>query len=110
MLYTYFASSLDSCKPTEKVMQYVLLISRQFIILGRRWYLSDFYHAASFNFTTGERASVVCLDLYPATDYTVNITLLGSPEQHSVQVMITTAPAGRFACLSVLYLRTTGEI
>lgn len=52
----------------------------------------------------------MCLDLYPATDYTVNITLLGSPEQHSVQIMITTAPAGRFACLSVLYLRTTGEI
>ncbi|XP_070286982.1 sushi domain-containing protein 1 isoform X2 [Myotis yumanensis] len=65
----------------------------QFKILGRRWYLSDFYHTASFNFTTGERAAVVCLDLYPATDYTVNITLLGSPEQHSVQVMITTAPA-----------------
>ncbi|XP_054582828.1 sushi domain-containing protein 1 [Eptesicus fuscus] len=65
----------------------------QFKILGRRWYLSDFYHTTSFNFTTGERASEVCLDLYPATDYTVNITLLGSPEQHSVQIMITTAPA-----------------
>ncbi|XP_059513633.1 sushi domain-containing protein 1 isoform X1 [Myotis daubentonii] len=65
----------------------------QFKILGRRWYLSGFYHAASFNFTTGERAAVVCLDLYPATDYTATITLLGSPEQHSVQVMVTTAPA-----------------
>ncbi|KAF6127557.1 sushi domain containing 1 [Phyllostomus discolor] len=65
----------------------------QFKIVGRRGYLNDFYHAVSFNFTTGERASVVCLDLYPATDYTVNITLLGSPEPHSVQVMITTAPA-----------------
>ncbi|XP_045435872.1 sushi domain-containing protein 1 isoform X6 [Pipistrellus kuhlii] len=64
----------------------------QFKILGRRWYLSDFYHTASFNFTTGERAPAVCLDLYPATDYTVNITLLGSPEQHSVQITITTAP------------------
>ncbi|XP_036117689.1 sushi domain-containing protein 1 isoform X1 [Molossus molossus] len=65
----------------------------QFKILGRRWYLSDFYHATSFNFTTGERASVVCLDLCPATDYTVNISLLGSPEQHSVQTVVKTAPA-----------------
>ncbi|XP_045696853.1 sushi domain-containing protein 1 isoform X1 [Phyllostomus hastatus] len=67
----------------------------QFKIVGRRGYLNDFYHAVSFNFTMGERASVVCLDLYPATDYTVNITLLGSPEPHSVQVMITTAPAAK---------------
>lgn len=65
----------------------------QFKILGRRWYLRDVCHATSFNFTTGERASVVCLDLYPATDYTVNVTLLGSPKQHSVQILITTAPA-----------------
>ncbi|XP_066223527.1 sushi domain-containing protein 1 isoform X1 [Saccopteryx leptura] len=65
----------------------------QFKILGQRWYQTDFYHAVSFNFTTGERASVVCLDLHPATDYTVNITLLGCREQCSVQIMITTAPA-----------------
>lgn len=52
----------------------------------------------------------MCLDLYPATDYTVNVTLLGSPEQHAVQIVMTTAPAGRFAGLSVLHLRTTGEI
>ncbi|KAM5328568.1 sushi domain-containing protein 1 isoform 10-T14 [Glossophaga mutica] len=67
----------------------------QFKIVGRREYLNDFYHSVSFNFTTGERASVVCLDLYPATNYTVNITLLGSPKPHSVQGMITTALAAK---------------
>uniref|UniRef100_A0ABI7WEV3 Sushi domain containing 1 n=1 Tax=Felis catus TaxID=9685 RepID=A0ABI7WEV3_FELCA len=65
----------------------------QFKVLGQRWYLNNFYHAASFNFTTREQAPVVCLDLYPAADYTVNITLLGSSEQHSVQITMTTAPA-----------------
>ncbi|XP_039726649.1 sushi domain-containing protein 1 isoform X5 [Pteropus medius] len=65
----------------------------QFKVLGRRWYLNDFYHATSFNLTTREQTSVVCLDLYPATEYTVNITRLRSPEQRSVQIRITTAPA-----------------
>ncbi|XP_025769691.1 sushi domain-containing protein 1 [Puma concolor] len=65
----------------------------QFKVLGQRWYLNNFYHATSFNFTTKEQAPVVCLDLYPAADYTVNITLLGSSEQHSVQITMTTAPA-----------------
>ncbi|XP_077769031.1 sushi domain-containing protein 1 isoform X2 [Canis aureus] len=65
----------------------------QFTVLGQRWYLSNFYHAASFNFTTREQAPVVCLDLYPATDYTVNVTLLGSSEHHSMQIMMATAPA-----------------
>ncbi|XP_007449870.1 PREDICTED: sushi domain-containing protein 1 [Lipotes vexillifer] len=64
-----------------------------FKVLGQRWYLNNFYHATSFNFTTREQTAVVCLDLYPATEYTVNVTLLGSPEQHSVQITITTAPA-----------------
>ncbi|XP_029058592.1 sushi domain-containing protein 1 isoform X2 [Monodon monoceros] len=65
----------------------------QFKVLGQRWYLNNFYHATSFNFTTREQTAVVCLDLYPATEYTVNVTLLGSPEQHSVQITMTTAPA-----------------
>ncbi|XP_026890629.1 sushi domain-containing protein 1 isoform X4 [Acinonyx jubatus] len=65
----------------------------QFKVLGQRWYLNNFYHATSFNFTTKEQAPVVCLDLYPAADYTVNITLLGSSGQHSVQITMTTAPA-----------------
>ncbi|XP_077904081.1 sushi domain-containing protein 1 isoform X1 [Ictidomys tridecemlineatus] len=64
----------------------------QFKVLGQRWYLDNFYHGTSFNLTTKERVLEVCLDLYPATQYTVNITLLSSPEQHSVQIMITTAP------------------
>ncbi|XP_076998139.1 sushi domain-containing protein 1 isoform X2 [Tamandua tetradactyla] len=65
----------------------------QFQVLGQRWYLNNFYHATSFNFTTREQAPVVCLDLYPATNYTVNVTLLASPEQYSVQITMTTAPA-----------------
>ncbi|KAB0373303.1 hypothetical protein FD755_014962, partial [Muntiacus reevesi] len=73
----------------------------QFKVLGRRQYLNNFYHATSFNFTTREQTAVVCLDLYPATDYTVNVTLLGSPERPSVQTAVTTAPAGRWGCLSV---------
>ncbi|XP_070315385.1 sushi domain-containing protein 1 isoform X3 [Odocoileus virginianus] len=65
----------------------------QFKVLGRRRYLNNFYHATLFNFTTREQTAVVCLDLYPATDYTVNVTLLGSPELPSVQTTVTTAPA-----------------
>lgn len=107
MLCLPFAYSLDICKATDSLMQHFLLISRQVQVLGQRWYLNDFYHAASFNFTTREQTSVVCLDLYPATDYIVNITRLGSPEHHSEQIRITTALAGRCACLSILYLRTS---
>ncbi|XP_013001342.2 sushi domain-containing protein 1 isoform X1 [Cavia porcellus] len=65
----------------------------QFKVLGQKWYLDNFYHATSFNFTTSEQAAQVCLDLYPATDYTVNVTLLGPPEPHSVQITMMTAPA-----------------
>ncbi|XP_011948682.1 PREDICTED: sushi domain-containing protein 1 isoform X10 [Cercocebus atys] len=65
----------------------------QFTVLGQRWYLDNFCHATSFNFTTWERAPVVCLDLYPTTDYAVNVTLLGSPKGHSVQITIATPPA-----------------
>nr|XP_051699155.1 sushi domain-containing protein 1 isoform X2 [Oryctolagus cuniculus] len=65
----------------------------QFRVLGRRWYLDDFYHTLAFNITTRDGAPVACLDLYPTTNYTVTVTLLGSPEQHSAQVMIRTAPA-----------------
>ncbi|XP_072454166.1 sushi domain-containing protein 1 [Notamacropus eugenii] len=46
----------------------------QFQVLGQRWYQSNFYHEVSFNFTTRERFPEVCLDLYPRTYYTVNIT------------------------------------
>lgn len=65
----------------------------QFQVVGQKWYLDNFHHAMSLNFTTSERAAEVCLDLYPATDYSVNITLLGPPEQHSVQMTVMTAPA-----------------
>ncbi|XP_008829366.2 sushi domain-containing protein 1 [Nannospalax galili] len=61
-------------------------------VLGQRWYLDNFYHTISFNFTTREQAPEVCLDLYPATDYKVNITLLQPAEQRSVQVTISTTP------------------
>ncbi|XP_003785270.1 sushi domain-containing protein 1 [Otolemur garnettii] len=65
----------------------------QFKVLGQRWYLDHVYHATSFNFTTRERTPVVCLDLSPTTTYTVTVTLLGSAEEHTVQIGITTAPA-----------------
>ncbi|XP_073907358.1 sushi domain-containing protein 1 isoform X2 [Castor canadensis] len=64
----------------------------QFQVLGQRWYLDNFHHAIAFNLTTTERAVEVCLDLYPATHYSVNVTLRGPPEQHSVQITMTTAP------------------
>ncbi|XP_008999506.2 sushi domain-containing protein 1 isoform X2 [Callithrix jacchus] len=65
----------------------------QFTVLGQRWYLDNFSHATSFNFTTRERVPVVCLNLYPTTDYTVNVSLLRSPKPHSVQITIATPPA-----------------
>ncbi|XP_048195121.1 sushi domain-containing protein 1 isoform X4 [Perognathus longimembris pacificus] len=64
----------------------------QFQVRGQRWYLDSFYHATSFNLTTRDRAPEVCLALYPAADYTVNITGLGPPGLHSVQITMTTAP------------------
>ncbi|XP_074251275.1 sushi domain-containing protein 1 isoform X3 [Saimiri boliviensis] len=64
----------------------------QFTVLGQRWYLDNFSHATSFNFTTRERVPVVCLNLYPTTDYTVNVSLLRSPKPHSVQITIATPP------------------
>lgn len=64
-------------------------------VLGQRWYLEKFYHATFFNFTTRDQAPEVCLELYPATDYTINITLLRSTEPRSAQISITTAPTGR---------------
>uniref|UniRef100_A0A8C2M939 Sushi domain containing 1 n=1 Tax=Cricetulus griseus TaxID=10029 RepID=A0A8C2M939_CRIGR len=60
-------------------------------VLGQRWYLENFYHATFFNFTTRDRAPEVCLDLYPATDYTINITLMRTTEPRSSQITITTA-------------------
>lgn len=65
----------------------------QFRVLGRRWYLDNFYHMLTFNITTKDPAPITCLDLHPATEYTVNVTLLGSPEQPSAQVTLRTAPA-----------------
>ncbi|KAH0517119.1 Sushi domain-containing protein 1 [Microtus ochrogaster] len=60
-------------------------------VLGQRWYLESFYHATFFNFTTRDHAPEVCLELYPATDYTINITLLRPTEPHSAQISLTTA-------------------
>ncbi|XP_075823232.1 sushi domain-containing protein 1 isoform X5 [Microtus pennsylvanicus] len=60
-------------------------------VLGQRWYLESFYHATFFNFTTRDQAPEVCLELYPATDYTINITLLRPTEPHSAQISLTTA-------------------
>lgn len=74
--------------------------------MGRRWYLENFYHAVSYNFTTRDQAPKVCLDLLPATDYTINITLLRPTELRSAQVTVTTSATGRHGCLSASYLGT----
>lgn len=59
--------------------------------LGQRWYLENFYHAVSYNFTTRDQAPKLCLDLLPATDYMINITLLRPTELRSAQVTVTTS-------------------
>ncbi|XP_006900917.1 PREDICTED: sushi domain-containing protein 1 [Elephantulus edwardii] len=79
----------------------------QFQVLGRKWYLNNFYHLLSFNFTARERAPVVCLDLYPATDYRVNITLLASPTQHSVQIRMTTLPTVKQTIINISIFNET---
>ncbi|XP_007934959.2 sushi domain-containing protein 1 [Orycteropus afer afer] len=79
----------------------------QFKVLGQRWYLSSFYHATSFNFTTKEQAPVVCLDLYPATDYTMNITLLASRKQHSVKITTTTSPSVKQTIINISIFNET---
>uniref|UniRef100_F7FV45 Sushi domain containing 1 n=1 Tax=Monodelphis domestica TaxID=13616 RepID=F7FV45_MONDO len=66
----------------------------QFQVLGRRWYQNNFYHSASFNFTTRERYPEVCLDLYPRTCYTVNITTVAFPK-HLAHIIITTPKSGK---------------
>ncbi|XP_069486723.1 sushi domain-containing protein 1 [Ambystoma mexicanum] len=45
-----------------------------FHVLGSRWYQKDFSHHMMFNITTDAEIPVVCLDLRPGTNYTVNIT------------------------------------
>ncbi|XP_028909452.1 sushi domain-containing protein 1 isoform X1 [Ornithorhynchus anatinus] len=59
----------------------------QFSILGRRWYQNDFSNAMTFNFTTSDGAPELCLDLYPGTNYLVNISLMTSSE-HSALIPI----------------------
>ncbi|KAM9102167.1 sushi domain-containing protein 1 isoform 2-T2 [Sarcophilus harrisii] len=61
----------------------------QFQVLGQRQYQNNFYHETSFNFTTRERFPEVCLDLYPRTYYTINITTMAFPK-HSAHIIIAT--------------------
>ncbi|XP_075415141.1 sushi domain-containing protein 1 [Tenrec ecaudatus] len=79
----------------------------QFKVLGQRWYLNNAYHATSFNFTMREEMSTVCLHLYPATDYTVNITLLTSPRQHSEQIKTTTPPGVKQTIVNISVFNET---
>nr|XP_033782073.1 sushi domain-containing protein 1 isoform X3 [Geotrypetes seraphini]XP_033782084.1 sushi domain-containing protein 1 isoform X3 [Geotrypetes seraphini]XP_033782093.1 sushi domain-containing protein 1 isoform X3 [Geotrypetes seraphini]XP_033782102.1 sushi domain-containing protein 1 isoform X3 [Geotrypetes seraphini] len=55
---------------------------------GRRWYHNEFFHEMFFNFTTYDASPVLCLDLYPGTNYTVNVT--GSLPVLSTQIFMTT--------------------
>ncbi|XP_044535092.1 sushi domain-containing protein 1 [Gracilinanus agilis] len=78
----------------------------QFQLLGRRWYQNNFYHAASFNFTTRERFPEVCLDLYPRTCYTVNITTMAFPK-HLAHIIITTPRSGKQIISNISVLNET---
>ncbi|XP_050019672.1 sushi domain-containing protein 1 isoform X3 [Alexandromys fortis] len=82
----------DTClKLNRRSMKHGSEQMYQVEVLGQRWYLESFYHATFFNFTTRDQAPEVCLELYPATDYTINITLLRPTEPHSAQISLTTA-------------------
>ncbi|XP_038660094.1 sushi, von Willebrand factor type A, EGF and pentraxin domain-containing protein 1 isoform X3 [Scyliorhinus canicula] len=60
-----------------------------FQIQGQRSYQSEFIFETSFNYSTADDAPVVCLNLQPGTNYTVNITALTL--QHSAHLQLSTA-------------------
>ncbi|XP_029470305.1 sushi domain-containing protein 1 isoform X2 [Rhinatrema bivittatum] len=59
-----------------------------FHVQGERGYQKEFFHEKVFNFTTSEEAPLLCLDLNPGTNYTVNVT--GSFPALSAQICMTT--------------------
>ncbi|XP_078427353.1 sushi, von Willebrand factor type A, EGF and pentraxin domain-containing protein 1 isoform X4 [Cetorhinus maximus] len=60
-----------------------------FQIQGRRIYQREFFSEMSFNYSTADDTPIVCLDLQPGTNYTVNITALTL--QHSAYLQLSTA-------------------
>ncbi|XP_053321810.1 sushi domain-containing protein 1 isoform X2 [Spea bombifrons] len=62
------------------------------VINGYRWYQMDFRHRLVFNVTTQEEVPLLCLELHPATNYTVTIISV-LYQQHPAQVNITTSIA-----------------
>ncbi|XP_067886751.1 sushi domain-containing protein 1 isoform X3 [Heterodontus francisci] len=60
-----------------------------FQIQGQRVYQRDFFSELSFNYSTADDTPVMCLDLQPGTNYTVNITALTS--QYSTCIQLSTA-------------------
>ncbi|XP_074063645.1 sushi domain-containing protein 1 isoform X9 [Macrotis lagotis] len=78
----------------------------QFQVWGQRWYQSNFYHETSFNFSTKERFPEVCLDLYPRTYYTVNITTMEFPK-HWAHVIIATSRSGNQIISNISVLNET---
>uniref|UniRef100_UPI00398F1FB5 sushi domain-containing protein 1 isoform X2 n=1 Tax=Pristiophorus japonicus TaxID=55135 RepID=UPI00398F1FB5 len=60
-----------------------------FQIQGQRDYQRELFFEKSFNYSTADDSPVVCLDLQPGTNYTVNIT--GFTSQHSAYIQLSTA-------------------
>ncbi|GCC32609.1 hypothetical protein chiPu_0011072 [Chiloscyllium punctatum] len=60
-----------------------------FQIQGQRAYQREFFSESSFNYSTADDTPVVCLDLQPGTNYTVNVTALTM--QHSASIQLSTA-------------------
>ncbi|XP_043571879.1 sushi domain-containing protein 1 isoform X4 [Chiloscyllium plagiosum] len=60
-----------------------------FQIQGQRAYQREFFSESSFNYSTADDTPVVCLDLQPGTNYTVNVTALSL--QHSASIQLSTA-------------------
>ncbi|XP_030047833.1 sushi domain-containing protein 1 [Microcaecilia unicolor] len=49
----------------------VLAITHTLHLQGHRWYQKEFFHEMVFNFAVDEDISVLCLDIYPGTNYTL---------------------------------------
>ncbi|XP_067839684.1 sushi domain-containing protein 1 isoform X2 [Heptranchias perlo] len=60
-----------------------------FQVRGQRVYQREFFSEKSFNYSTADDSPVVCLDLQPGTNYTVNITAFTA--QHSAYIQLSTA-------------------
>ncbi|KAM8960530.1 LOW QUALITY PROTEIN: sushi domain-containing protein 1 [Pelodytes ibericus] len=78
------------------------------LIHGVRWYETDFIHKAFFNVTTHEEVPVLCLELRPATNYTVTLISVlqqQSPQEISIMTRIPEPPLPK-----VVFVTTQGYL